>query len=165
MEQGTIKGVFSSNKDGEEYITRNGNPFLKVMVVVGDDAYYDSFFLTPKAHWKFDSLFQACGRVAPSFDEFKFADVESLIGSNVLVRVGKERVDMTTSTSTNPSPIRHPKSSIPSQRRRVNSMTIRTCLRMYHSDKSEGVQHKIETPSSARKLCPKAKRNDGSIDQ
>lgn len=91
MEQGTIKGVFSSDKDGVEYITRNGNPFLKVMVVVGDDAYYDSFFLTPKAHWKFESLFQACGRVAPSFDEFKFADVESLIGNNVLVRVGKDK--------------------------------------------------------------------------
>lgn len=91
MEKGLIKGVFTSNKDGEEYVTKNGNPFLKVMVVVGDNAYYDAFFFTPAAHWKFESLFGACGKIAPSADDIAFKDVEALVGSHVLVRVGKDK--------------------------------------------------------------------------
>ena len=91
MEQGQIKGVYSSNKDGVEYVTKNGNPFLKVMVVVGDKAYYDAFFFTPAAHFRFEGLFRACGRVAPTHEDIIFKDVEDLIGTNVLVRVGKDK--------------------------------------------------------------------------
>lgn len=91
MKTGKIIGVYSSNRDGEEYITKNGNPFLKVCVSVDDKNYYDAFFFTPKSHWKFESLFKACGAPVPSYDDIKFSTVENLIGCHCLVRVGKDK--------------------------------------------------------------------------
>lgn len=91
MKTGQIKGVYSSNPDGEEYITKNGNPFVKVCVVVDDKAYYDAFFFTPKAHWKFESLFKACGETVPDYEDMTTGSLDSLIGNYVLVRVGKDK--------------------------------------------------------------------------
>lgn len=91
MERGEIIGVYRESKDGKVFESRNGNPYLRVTVKVGEQKYYDTFWLTQASYWKIESLFKACGRKSPSFDEFKISDIENLIGNFVLVRVGKDK--------------------------------------------------------------------------
>ena len=92
MNKAKIIGAYSSSADGEEYITKNGNPFWKICVEVDNGLkIYDAFFCTPKAHWKFEKIFEVCGRVAPDAKSIEFSDIESLVGNNVMVRTGKDR--------------------------------------------------------------------------
>jgi hypothetical protein len=86
----TIKGVYTHSTDGEEYVTKNGNLYIKVLLQTQDAVgIYESFFLTPKAHWKINALFDAAGLSAPSATSVSAADFNELIGQDLEVAVGK----------------------------------------------------------------------------
>tara|TARA_B100000886_G_C20420208_1_gene491192 strand:- start:1686 stop:2093 length:408 start_codon:yes stop_codon:yes gene_type:complete len=100
-----IKGVYTTNKDtGEEYITRNGNFYLKLLLACETgQSLYDSVFLTPKAHWRVQDIFKAAGMTAPSADQIKTNDFNELIGSEIKIAVGKNNGGFDTVTKFYPA--------------------------------------------------------------
>jgi hypothetical protein len=87
---GTIKGVYNKSLDGEEYKAKTGTYFFKVLIAgEGDEKVYETFYLTPKAQWKVEALFECAGAVAPAFDDLVFSNFEALIGNNVNVSIRK----------------------------------------------------------------------------
>lgn len=86
----TIKGVYTHSKEGEEYVTRNGNFFLKLLIALENgDSIYEAIFLTPKAHWKIEEVFASVGKIAPSPSEITTTHFNELIGSEIDVTTGK----------------------------------------------------------------------------
>ena len=90
-----IAGVYSHSKDGEEYITRNGNPYIKVLFVQNDmpqgKTIYESFFLTKAAHYRVEMLFNALGKECPSADDIGMGDFRALISSKLDIEIGKNK--------------------------------------------------------------------------
>ena len=88
----TIKGAYNESQDGQEYIAKTGTHFLKVLMVGNDDEtkVYETFYLTPKAHWKMEALFKSAGAVCPPFADLQFSDVKALIGEEVNISVGQD---------------------------------------------------------------------------
>lgn len=93
--EAAIAGVYSHNKDGEEYITRNGNPYLKVLFVQNDvqngKSIYESFFLTPKAHFRAEMLFAALDKECPAASEIGESDFRGLISEKLNIEIGKNK--------------------------------------------------------------------------
>ena len=88
--KGTIKGVYTHSKDGEEYVTKNGNMFLKLLIALENgDSIYEAIFFTPKAHWKVEEVFASVGRIAPNPSELSTSHFNELVGSEIEVSVGK----------------------------------------------------------------------------
>lgn len=88
-----IKGVYTTNKDtGEEYVTRNGNLYLKLLLSCETgQTVYEAIFLTPRAHWRVEDVFKAAGKPAPDADSVKTSDFNALVGSDIKVSVGKNK--------------------------------------------------------------------------
>ena len=89
-----IVACYTESQDGEEYITKSGNPYLKMMYKERGgmgDVVYDSFFMTPKAHWKTESLFKAAKAICPAFEDIESAHFNNLIGSQIVIEVGKNK--------------------------------------------------------------------------
>ena len=101
----TIKGVYTHAKDGEEYVTRNGNFYCKVLLALENEggSLYESFFFTPKAHWRFEDLFGAAGKAAPSADQISANDLNDLIGDEIKINVGKNKQGYDTVTKFYPA--------------------------------------------------------------
>jgi len=101
----TIKGVYTHAKDGEEYVTRNGNFYCKLLLALENDggSIYESFFFTPKAHWRFEDLFAACGRPVPSAANISANDLNALIGDEIKINVGKNKQGYDTVTKFYPA--------------------------------------------------------------
>jgi hypothetical protein len=88
--KGTIKGVYTHSKDGEEYVTKNGNIFLKLLIALENgDSIYEAIFFTPKAHWKVEEVFASVGRIAPNPSELLTSHFNELVGSEIDVSVGQ----------------------------------------------------------------------------
>lgn len=92
MNKATIIGVYSSNKDtGEEYVTKNGNPYIKLGLEKEDGTkIYDAFFFTPKAHWKVETFFKSVGAVAPEFKDTSFKNFLDFKGKTVGIEDGTD---------------------------------------------------------------------------
>jgi hypothetical protein len=87
-----IKGVYTHAQDGKEYVTRNGNFFCKVLLSLENEkALYESFFFTPKAHFRFEDLFAAAGKVSPDASEISANHLNELIGEEINIAVGKNK--------------------------------------------------------------------------
>lgn len=85
-----IKGVYTHSKEGEEFITKNGNFYVKLLVgLENGDGIYEAVFLTPKAHWKVEEVFASTGKIAPSPADINTSHFNDLIGSSIDVTTGK----------------------------------------------------------------------------
>lgn len=92
MNKATIIGVYSSDREtGEEYVTKNGNPYIKLGLEKEDGTkIYDAFFFTEKAHWKVETFFKAIGAVAPRFQDVSFKDFLDFKGKTVGIEDGTD---------------------------------------------------------------------------
>ena len=100
----TIKGVYTHSKDGEEYITKNGNFFAKVLLSLENgQSLYESFFFTPKAHFRFEDLFASAGQTAPEAAVISANHLNQLIGDEINIAVGKNKAGYDTVTKFYPS--------------------------------------------------------------
>ena len=88
-----ISGVYTSSPDGVEYVTGNGNPYIKVLLTnkVEDLKIYDSFFFTEKAHWRAEGFFKACGVECPPFNEITSKHFQDLVGKEIRGDIGKDK--------------------------------------------------------------------------
>ena len=88
----TIKGVYTSDlKTGQEYVTKSGNIYLKLLIATEDKSVYDSIFFTEKAHWKMETFFQSCGQPVIPFSDVKAQHFIDCIGKDVDVSFGKDQ--------------------------------------------------------------------------
>ena len=88
----TIKGVYTTSQDGQEFVTKSGNLYVKILYAQENgESLYDSVFLTPRAHWRVEDIFKAAGLEAPSADAINTSHFDSLIGEEVKINVGKNQ--------------------------------------------------------------------------
>ena len=109
-----IVACYTESQDGEEYITKSGNPYLKMMYKEKGgmgDVVYDSFFMTPKAHWKTESLFKAAHANCPAFEDIETAHFNNLIGAQIVIEVGKNKAGYDTVFKHSPSRIEVPQTN------------------------------------------------------
>lgn len=92
MNKATIIGVYSSDKEtGAEYVTKNGNPYIKLGLQKDDGTkIYDAFFFTEKAHWKVEQFFKCLGAVAPAFKDTSFRSFLDFKGREIGVEDGTD---------------------------------------------------------------------------
>lgn len=88
-----ITGVYTSSVDGVEYVTKNGNPYLKVLFVEdeGTKKIYEPFFMTLKAHFRAEQLFDAVNEPCPTFEEIGAENFKALIGQKLEIVVGTNK--------------------------------------------------------------------------
>lgn len=93
MNNAKIIGVYSSDREtGKEYITQNGNPYIKLALQKDDGTkIYDAFFFTEKAHWKVEQFFKAMGRVAPQFAETTYKNFLEFKDEDVFIEDGTDK--------------------------------------------------------------------------
>jgi len=93
--EAAIAGVYTHSKDGEEYITSKGNLFVKVLFVQDDQkngmTHYESFFLTPAAHFRVEDLHKACCKPCPTADQLETKDFNALIGEKLEIIIGENK--------------------------------------------------------------------------
>ena len=88
----TIKGVYTESQEGQEFVTKSGNLYVKVLYALENgESLYDSVFLTPRAHWRVEDIFKAAGMEAPSADAINTSHFNSLIGEEVKINIGKNQ--------------------------------------------------------------------------
>ena len=88
----TIKGVYTESQEGQEFVTKSGNLYVKVLYALENgESLYDSVFLTPRAHWRVEDIFKAAGMEAPSADAINTSHFDSLIGEEVKINIGKNQ--------------------------------------------------------------------------
>lgn len=88
----TIKGVYTHSQTGDEFVTKNGNFYIKLLIALSNgDSIYDAVFLTPKAHWKTEEVFASAGKVAPSSSDIETSHFNDLIGCEIDVSTGKNK--------------------------------------------------------------------------
>ena len=88
----TIKGVYTHKKSGEQYLTKDGNPYNVILFTFDDQSsIYENFWSSVKAHFRYEDLFAATGRVAPAAGQVTIADLNAIIGEEIEVNVGKNK--------------------------------------------------------------------------
>ena len=84
-----IKSIYTTDQEGNEFITKNGHFYVKLLLSLeGEESLYESIFLTPKAHWRVESLYESANRVPPSANELEISHFNELIGETIDVAVG-----------------------------------------------------------------------------
>lgn len=102
----TIKGVYTHKQDGTEYVTKKGNLYIKLLLSLENgDSLYESFFFTPRAHFRFEDLYASAGQQAPSATEITAANVNQLIGEEININVGKNKAGYDTVTKFYPKQV------------------------------------------------------------
>ena len=100
-----IAGVYTCSPDGEEYVTKNGNPYLKVLFVDAELEHgkkiYQSFFFTPKAHFRAEQLFAAVDANCPSAEDISSAHFKALISGKLEIVIEKNKAGYDTITKFN----------------------------------------------------------------
>ena len=70
-----IKSVYSSDQQGEEYVTTKGNPYIKLKVELENgEIIYTSVFFTKPAHFIVEQIFDACGKPPPTYLDVNYMD-------------------------------------------------------------------------------------------
>ena len=74
-----------------------------ILALENEGSIYESFFFTPKAHWRFEDLFGAAGKAAPSADQISANNLNDLIGEEIKINVGKNKQGYDTVTKFYPA--------------------------------------------------------------
>jgi|GEM_PF-4326947 len=92
MNKATIIGVYSSDREtGEEYVTKNGNPYIKLGLEKEDGTkIYDAFFFTEKAHWKVESFFKSMNALPPKFKDTSYKNFLDFKGKAIGIEDGTD---------------------------------------------------------------------------